>query len=177
MFKSSLTYGRLALLVLLAFTLVGGACRAEDDDSDAPKKKEKKKKLSSDELDELAENIEVFITGKPDRPYKELSVISDSSVLSQDQSKCIKTLKRKAVELGGDGIILLSSGTKQQDNPTVSARGKGWGFSGLGGGTRTTAFAEAIVIKWKAEAPAATPAPAKPAPAKPAPAKPAADDQ
>jgi len=77
--------------------------------------------------------IEVFLTTKPERPYTEIALVRFPAYKKGD--KTIRTLKDKAREKGGDGVIVIGKGFRIE--------------TGFFGDVNGSDVVEAVVIIWK----------------------------
>jgi len=73
-------------------------------------------------------HAEVYYSDKPDRPYIEMGVIN---VKAQSETEALEEFKKKAMEIGADGVIVTSTDNRLRNSshswfflvPTIRATG------------------------------------------------------
>lgn len=64
------------------------------------------------------DDVRIFITQKPDKPYRELGVLSyTTGAYLPSEERSFQLFKQKAAAIGADGVIILQSREEGSDYP------------------------------------------------------------
>lgn len=93
-----------------------------------------------------AKDVALFITKKPDAPYKELGILTYSLPYAvDDETKIYEILRRKAAQVGADAVIILAPQTSLSNTPNVYY--DYWGTPTIVDNTLTNTTYRGVAIK------------------------------
>ena len=92
------SFGTVAVIALLTFAGCAGVAKVRYSPL-----------LEVDRLPRAVDEVEAFITQKPDRPYQEMGILTYRAGTAEKYVNVVQYMRGKAAELGADGVIMMGA--------------------------------------------------------------------